>query len=133
MSEKTVKRWRMGAIVLAAIIAALQAFNAWRAFADPAGFAAYLGLPLADPRDGSLVGVYGLRAAFIAALVALLLAFRQWRALFLTAIAAIVMPVGDALLTHAAGAPVEIVARHGAIAVYLVVTAFAAGQAQGRA
>lgn len=123
-------RWRMAAAVLAAIIAALQALNAWRAFADPAGFADYLGLPLADPQDSALVGVYGLRAAFIAALVAMLLALRQWRALLLTAIAAIIMPVGDALLTHGAGAPAAIVARHGAIALYLVLTAAVINRAQ---
>lgn len=130
MSANYVNGWRTAAIVMAAIIAALQAFNAWRAFADPAGFASYLGLPLADPRDAALVGVYGLRAAFIAALVALLLAIRQWRALLLTAIAAILMPVGDAMLTHAAGAPVATVARHGAIALYLALTAFVLGRAQ---
>jgi hypothetical protein len=115
------------AVVLALIIATLQAFNAFRAFSDPAGFASYLGLPLADPRDAGLIQVYGLRAAFIAALVAALLAFRQWTALFWMAAAAIVMPVGDALLTSAAGAPASTVARHGAIAAYLAVTAAVIG------
>ena len=115
---------------MAAIIAALQAFNAWRAFTDPVGFASYFGLPLADPRDAALVGVYGLRALFIATLVALLLAFRHWRALFLTAVAAIMMPAGDAFLTHAAGAPAAIVARHCAIALYVMLTALALSRAR---
>jgi hypothetical protein len=133
MSATNSNGWRTAGVVLASIIAALQAFNAYRAFTDPAGFANYLGLPLADPRDAALIAVYGLRALFIAALVALLLVFRQWRALFLTAIAAVVMPVGDALLTHAAAAPVATVARHGAIALYLVVTAFVLSRVQQRA
>lgn len=115
------------AIVLALIIAALQGLNAFRAFSDPAGFADYLGLPLADPRDARLIELYGLRAAFIALLVAALLAFRQWTALFWMATAAIIMPVGDALLTSAAGAPLPTVIRHGAIAVYLAVTAAVVG------
>ncbi len=129
MSTASRPRILIAAAALSLIIAALQAFNAFRAFADPAGFSAYLGLPLADPRDAGLVMVYGLRAAFIAILVALLLAFRLWTALFWMALAAIVMPVGDAYLTSSAGAPTSIVARHLAIAAYLAVTAFVLGKA----
>jgi hypothetical protein len=61
--KRTVGVW------LAAVMAALQALNALRSFADPIGYAAYMGLPLADAADTGFVLVYGLRAAFIALLV----------------------------------------------------------------
>lgn len=129
MNGKSRSGWQTAAIAMAAIIAGMQAINAWRSFADPAGFAAYFGVPLADPRDSGLVMAYGLRAAFTAILVAALLALRQWTALLCMAIAALVMPVGDAWLTNSADAPTSIVGRHIAIAVYLVLTAYVVGQA----
>ncbi len=107
---------------LAAAIALLQAFNAVRAFTDPAGFAAYLGLPLDAGADAGWVFIYGLRTAFIALAVAALLFTRNMAALTWSAAAGIVMPVGDALLAQRAGAPTATVARHAAIAVYLVIT-----------
>ena len=104
---------------LAALGGLLMAVNGVRAFVDPAAFAIYLGLP----GDAALVQVYGLRALFIALLVAALLVTRQRRALALLSACAVVMPVGDALLTSAAGAPAGTVLRHAAIALYLLVTA----------
>lgn len=115
--------WGAIAIALAGAIALLQGVNAVRAFAAPAGFADYMGLPLATPQDAGFVLVYGLRAAFIALAVAALLVTRNFTALTWVAVAAIVMPIGDAVLTARAGAPTAIVARHVAIAVFLCVTA----------
>lgn len=103
----------------------LMAVNSVRAFNDPAAFATYLGLPLAAPGDAALIHIYALRALFIALLVAALLFTRQRRALALFSVCAVVMPVGDALLTSAAGAPTGTVLRHAAIAIYLLFTAFA--------
>jgi Domain of unknown function (DUF4267) len=108
-------------LVLAA--GALQLINAGRAFFDPAGFATYLGMPLADPGDAALVHVYALRALFIGVLVLALLVTKQHRALTFLAFAAIIMPVGDALLASGAGAPTGTITRHAAIAGYLLVTA----------
>jgi hypothetical protein len=107
---------------LAAAIALLQAVNAARAFIDPAGFAQYLGLPLANAADAPLIYIYGLRTGFIALAVAALLATRNMRALSWIALAGVVIPLGDAWLAHNAGAPIATVARHGAIALYLVLT-----------
>lgn len=101
----------------------LMAVNSVRASNDPAAFATYLGLPLAAPGDAALIHIYALRALFIAALVAALLITRQRRALALFSACAVIMPVGDALLTSAAGAPMGTVLRHVAIAIYLLVTA----------
>ena len=103
----------------------LMAVNSVRAFNDPSAFATYLGLPLAAPGDAALVHIYALRALFIALLVAALLVSRQRRALALLSACAVAMAVGDALLTSAAGAPTATVQRHTAIAIYLLVTAFA--------
>lgn len=115
---KTVGFW------IAAFMAVLQALNAIRAFAAPVSFADYMGLPLADPADVGFVYVYGLRAAFIAMLVTLFLAVRRFDALVWTAVAALLMPVGDALLAQSAGAPTITVLRHAAIAVYVVIAFF---------
>ena len=108
---------------LAALGGLLMAVNSIRALSDPAAFASYLGLPLAASSDAALIHVYALRALFIAVLIAALLVTRQRQALALLAACAIVMPVGDALLTSAAGAPMSTVLRHVAIAVYLLITA----------
>ncbi len=125
--------WALIATGLAAAIALLQAVNAARAFAGPVGFADYMGLPLGGAQNDGFVLVYGLRAAFIALAVAALLVTRNYPALTWVAIAAIVMPVGDAILTARAGAPVATVGRHVAIAAFLVVTAIVLHLAARRA
>lgn len=114
--------WGAAGFWLAAAIALLQAFNASRAFTDPAGFADYLGLPLVNTDDAGWVFVYGLRALFIALAVAALLLTQNMRALTWIALVGIVMPLGDAWLTHQAQASIAIVVRHIAIAAYLLVT-----------
>jgi heme A synthase len=97
--------------------------NTVRAFGDPVGFAAYMGLPLSDPANHAFVQVYALRALFLGLCVLALLFRRDTRALAVFALVAVVMPVGDAMLTAANGAPIAIVARHGASAIVLAVTA----------
>lgn len=115
---KTVGFW------IAAVMALLQALNAVRAFAAPLSFADYMGLPLESAADVGFVHVYGLRAAFISLLVILFLAVRRFDALALTAAAALLMPVGDAILAQNAGAPSATVLRHAAIAVYVAAAFF---------
>lgn len=104
---------------------ALMIVNAARAFNDPVAFATYLGLPLAAPQDAVLIHVYGLRALFIGIVVIGLLIARQRLALAVVAAAAVIMPVGDALLTHEAGAAMPTVLRHVGIAAFLAVAAVA--------
>ncbi|MEL6363111.1 MAG: DUF4267 domain-containing protein [Pseudomonadota bacterium] len=115
---KTVGFW------IAALMGVLQALNAVRAFAAPVTFADYMGLPLEHTSDVGFVYVYGLRAAFIAILVVLFLGLRRFDALAWTAVAALIMPVGDLLLAHNAGAPLATVSRHAAIAVYVLAAFF---------
>ena len=109
---------------IAALMAVLQALNAVRAFASPMSFSVYMGLPLESAADVGFVYVYGLRAAFISLLITLFLATRRFDALVWTAVAAPLMPVGDAFLAQTAGAPASTVLRHALIAIYVVVAFF---------
>lgn len=116
-------------------MAALQAYNVVRVVLDAEGFAAYMGAPLAAANDASWVVIYGLRTAFIALLVTVLLARRDLNALKWTALTALVMPLGDAWIAHQAGAETTTVARHLAIAAYLLLTTialFAASRARAK-
>lgn len=106
-------------------MAALQAFNSVRAVFDPQGFAAYMGAPLAAAGDASWVLIYGSRTAFIALLVTVFLVRRDLNALKWTAFMALVMPLGDLWVAHQAGAETATVARHAAIAAYLLITTIA--------
>lgn len=109
---------------LATAIAALQGLNAVRTALNPQGFASYMGLPVDQSVALGWVQVYGLRAGFIALLTAILLARREFAALRWMALAALLMPLGDAWLALGAGAAPSIVARHLAIALFLLVAAF---------
>lgn len=117
--ERTIGFW------MAAPMAILQGVNAVRVAVDPAGFAAYMGAPLAAGGDHSWVLIYGLRTAFIAALVLIFLVRRDLNALKWSALAALLMPFGDALIAHQAGAEMLTIARHLAIGAYLALTAIA--------
>lgn len=110
---------------MAVPLALLQGFNAVRVAVDPVGFSAYMGLPLEAAGDAAWVSVYGLRTAFVSLLVTTLLVRRDPHALKWTAAVALVMPLGDALLTHQAGAPTAIVARHASTFVYVLLTTIA--------
>jgi hypothetical protein len=110
---------------MAVPMAALQAYNVVRVVLDAEGFAAYMGAPLAAANDASWVLIYGLRTAFIALLVMVLLVRRDLNALKWTALAGLVMPLGDAWIAHQAGAETTTVARHLAIAAYLLLTTLA--------
>ena len=91
------------------------------ALTNPAGFAVNMGLPLTDPASHGFVHVYALRALFLGLCAFALLVRGEIRALAVFAFVAIAMPVGDAILTASNGAPIHIVARHGAIAIVLAV------------
>jgi hypothetical protein len=117
--------WRTIGFWLAVPMALLQAVNAVRAVIDPAGFADYLGAPLAAEADAAWVFVYATRTAFVALLVAGLLLRGQLGALSWIALAALVMPLGDAWIAYTAGAPTATVARHLGIVLYLGLAAFA--------
>lgn len=116
--------WLRVSSVLVAVMGVYMLVNTVRAFADPAGFAAYMGLPLSDTANHAFVQVYALRALFLGLCVLALLFRGDIRALAVFALVAVVMPVGDAVLTAANGAPIATVARHAATAIVLALTAF---------
>lgn len=121
---------------LAVPLAALQALNVVRAIVDPTGFAAYYGAPVIGPDAVAWVQVYALRTAFVAALVSVFLVRTDLRALAWTAAAALILPLGDAWLSHQLDAAPSIVLRHLATAAYLGVTCaalFIASRTAGRA
>lgn len=116
--------WRSAGVWMSVLIAAMMVLNTVRAASDPVAFASYFGLPGAADASPAFVLVYASRALFLAVITAILIAKYQWRALMWFALAAIVMPVSDALQVALAHGPSAIVARHIAIAVYLGITAF---------
>ncbi len=117
-ADTPVPQARTAGFWLASAIAALQAVNAVRTIVNPQGFATYMGLPF--DRLNALGWVYGLRAEFIAVLTAVLLTRSDFAALRWMALAALLMPLGDAWLALNAGAGPGIVGRHLGIAVFLV-------------
>ncbi len=132
MQAPTFRPARTAGFWLAAAIAVLQGVNAIRTAMDPQGFATYMGLPVDRLSALGWVQVYGLRAGFIAVLTAVLLARSDFTALRLMALAALMMPLGDAYLALNAGAGPGIVGRHLGIAVFLVVAAVFLGRAAAR-
>jgi hypothetical protein len=116
-------------VALAAIMSAYMMFNAVQAWTDPQAFAVRLGLPLTADAGAEWVRIYALRAAFIGLVLAGLTLARQWRALFLLAVAALIMPLGDAWLTYAAGAQASTYGRHLVIAAVIGVSALLLAQA----
>ncbi|MBI1187966.1 MAG: DUF4267 domain-containing protein [Alphaproteobacteria bacterium] len=123
-SPRSSPPWRAVGFWLALAIGLYLVVNVIRVVADPAGFAVYFGLPLAAPEDVGLVYVYALRTLFIALIIAAFLIRGDLRALQWVALAGVILPLGDAWLAHSAGAPVATIARHGAIALFLLVAVY---------
>ena len=115
--------WTRPSTWLVVLLGGFMGVNTVRALFDPVGFASYMGLPLTDPANHGFVHVYALRAAFLSLCVFGLLWLRDIRALVVLALAALVMPIGDAILVASNGAPSLIVIRHAATAVLVAVTA----------
>jgi hypothetical protein len=109
---------------LAAVVAVFLVVNTVRSFFAPAAFAGYFGAPLASVEDTAWVIVYALRTGLIAAIIFLLLATRQLLLLAWVSLFGAVLPVGDFFLAQSAGAPTSTLIRHGAIGVFLLITAW---------
>jgi Domain of unknown function (DUF4267) len=124
-AQPTSPRLRSAGYWMVTIMALLMFVNFGRALFDPVGFAAYVGLPISGDDQAGFVRLYAFRALFLG----LFTAFSVWRSetrtLMLFALIAVVMPIGDAILTAEAGAGLTTVGRHVGIAVFLLVTAFA--------
>ena len=115
--------WRSVGVWMAALLALSQLVNAIRAVLDPASFASYFGLPLAAQADAGLLYVYALRATFLGLFALFLIARRELVVLKWFALLAVLMPLGDLILTYSAGAPLSTVARHAGYVVFILVAA----------
>jgi hypothetical protein len=109
---------------MVAIIALLMFVNFARSILDPVGFAAYVGLPINGTDQAGFVHLYAFRVLFLGLFAAFLLWRDEISMLKWFALIAVVMPIGDAILTAKAGAGFATIGRHVGIAAYLVVTAF---------
>lgn len=115
--------WRTPGGWLAAVGGLYLAVNAGWAFTAPASFAARLGLPLDAASDAGWVLIYALRTALLVAVLAVLLLRGQLRTLSVIFALAVLVSLGDALLTWNADAAMTTVIRHVGTAVYLSVAA----------
>jgi hypothetical protein len=120
--EAAAQPWTTVGFWMIAVGAAYLLLIAARAFVNPKGFAAYLGLPLSDPADTGFVSVYAARSVFIGLLGVALLFRRDTAALSVFALLAVLMPVTDAILVNRAKAGAGTVLRHSVVAVFLFVT-----------
>jgi Domain of unknown function (DUF4267) len=121
--------WGRSGVALAVLMAGYMLHNTVQAWSGPVAFADRLGLPVVAAETEAWVRVYALRAAFIALLLGGLVFARQWRALFLFALAALIMPLGDAWLTFNAGAPAATYGRHIALIGVIALAAILLAQA----
>ncbi|MEL6667208.1 MAG: DUF4267 domain-containing protein [Pseudomonadota bacterium] len=121
--------WTKTAIGLVVVMVILQAVNVVRVVADPIGFSQYMGIGIDQNGDTSFVYVYGLRTAFIIVIACVLLFLRDFRMLSVVAVAALILPIGDAMLALRADASFAIVVRHFLIGLYLAATALVLGRA----
>jgi hypothetical protein len=124
-AQPTKSRLRAAGYWMVAIMALLMLVNFGRALLDPVGFAAYVGLPISGDDQAGFVHLYAFRALFLGLFAAFLVWSDQTKTLMWFALIAVVMPIGDAILTARAGAGLPTVGRHIGIAVFLLATAFA--------
>jgi len=124
--------WCTVGVAMAVLVALAILFSAARAFVDPVGLAAGMGLPLAADGHDSFVSIYGIRSLFLS-LFALILIWRaDWRTLELYVFAAVLIALGDALLVASEHGPLPNIGRQLGIAAFLFVTGMILRQARTR-
>ena len=109
-----------------------QIVNFGRSLADPASFSDYMGLPIGAGGPEGFVYVYGLRSLFIGLVVVAFVMRRSVQALLIMALAALILPLGDAWLVYDNGGSTATVVRHLVIAVYILITLLALLHLRGR-
>ena len=118
------KNYRKTGLALVLIMTLIQAFYAIFSYVDPAAFAALRGTELFSPMDSDWVKIYGSRTLFITLLLGYLLYIRNYSVLMWCALLGTVMPITDGFLAYQAQAPFQVVAKHIATVVFLLVTYF---------
>jgi hypothetical protein len=122
MTESNLKGHKIAGMTLVALMAILQGFYAAYALVDPTSFALVRGTELVVTGDTDWVRIYGSRTLFLALIVGYLLYLQNFNILKWAAIFGLVMPVTDGYLAYEAQASAQVVWKHAATAVYLLVT-----------
>ena len=118
------KKYNKVGFLLVLMMTLLQGFYAIFSCLDPAAFAVVRGTELFSPMDSDWVKIYGSRTLFIALLLGYLLYIRNYSVLMWCAIFGTVMPITDGFLAYEAQAPFNVVVKHIATIVFLLVTFF---------
>lgn len=121
MTDSGYQKLKIAGFILVALMAILQGFYAVYAFIDPTAFAVLRGTELFVAGDSDWVKIYASRTLFIALVIGYLLYLQNYSALKWAAIFGLVMPVADVVLAYQALAPMQVMIKHVATAVYLLV------------
>jgi hypothetical protein len=108
--------------ILVLLMALLQGFYAIFAYVDPVSFANIRGTVLASAVDTDWIHIYASRTLFVALIIGALLYFQNYKLLLLAALFGTIMPLTDGYLAYQADAQFNVVAKHIATLVYLVIT-----------
>jgi hypothetical protein len=111
------------AILFVALMVLLQCFYAIMAYFDASGFADLRGTKLATIDDLDWVKIYASRTFFIALIIGYLLYIKDYKILIWAALFGTIMPITDGYLAIEAQAPVNIIIKHMATTLYLIITA----------
>lgn len=123
MTNKSTKLERVG-FVLVLLMIFLQGFYGIFAYVDPATFSSLRGTELFSEMDVDWVKIYGSRTIFITLTLGYLLYSRNYFILMWCALFGMVMPITDGVLAYEAQAPFNVVFKHIATIVYLLITFF---------
>jgi len=110
------------AFVLVLLMTLLQGFYGVFTYVDPVSFSLIRGTELFSTMDADWVIIYGSRTLFITLILGYLLYARHFKVLMWAALFGTIMPITDALLALEAQAPLNVVFKHVATVVYLVIT-----------
>ncbi len=122
MGEKQTTALRTTGMVLVLLMAGLQLAYALYAFADPAAFSLVRGTELFAAGDSDWIRIYASRTLFIALIVGYLLYRKHFKVLAVASLVGTVMPVADAWLAYQASAGGQVVLKHVATALFLIIT-----------
>jgi Domain of unknown function (DUF4267) len=122
VEKKESKALRTTGMVLVFLMAGLQLTYALYAFADPSAFSLIRGTELFAVGDSDWIRIYASRTLFIALIIGYLLYRRHLKILAVASLIGTVMPVADAWLAYQASAGEQVVLKHVATALFLIIT-----------
>lgn len=122
VEKKESKALRTTAMLLVLLMAGLQLAYALYAFVDPAGFSLLRGTELFAAGDSDWIRIYASRTLFIALIIGYLLYRKHFGILAVASLLGTVMPITDAWLAYQASAVDEVILKHVATALFLIIT-----------